>query len=173
MNIVDAEVTDRELAALVGLTDRRIRQLATEGKLVRVARNKFRLADAMRVLLDEAAENNEGSELQKERLRKLRAEASLAELTLARERGLVALLSEFERVQASRWATVRANVMQVPTRAVLQLLGCTDESEFKAKLKAELILALKTAANATLELPDEPDDEPDDEQQPGSQDAGR
>lgn len=173
MSIADAEVTDRELAALVGLTDRRIRQLATEGKLVRVARNKFRLADAMRVLLDEAAENNEGSELQKERLRKLRAEASLAELTLARERGLVALLSEFERVQAERWATVRVNVMQVPTRAVLQLLGCTDETEFKAKLKAELILALKTAANATLELPDEPDDEPDDEQQPGGQDASR
>lgn len=173
MNIVDAEVNDRELAALVGLTDRRIRQLATEGKLVRVARNRFRLADAVRVLLDEAAENNEGSELQKERLRKLRAEASMAELELLKARGQVAMVADFERVQAARYAMIRANCLNVPQRAVLQLLGETREETFKAKLKAELILALKTAANATLELPDEPDDEPDDEQQPGGQDASR
>ena len=71
------EVSDASLAEIAGCTSRRIRQLAESGKLKRVGRNKFILGDAVRVLLEEAAENNEGSEIQKEKLRKLRAEATM------------------------------------------------------------------------------------------------
>lgn len=164
MNLQDTEVSDAELAALVGLTDRRIRQLAQAGKLKRTGRNRFRLGDAVRVMLDEAAENNEGSELQKERLRKLRAEATMAELELAKERGEVALVSEFENVQTARATLIRANIMQVPTRAVLQLLGETSEEVFKSKLKAELALALQSAADAKVDLASEVEGENDNEQ---------
>jgi len=41
--------------------------------------------------------------------------------------------------------------MNVPQRAVLQLLGETDERAFKEKLKAELVLALETSAEEELE----------------------
>ena len=47
-------------------------------------------------------------------------------------------------------------------RAVLQLLGETDEATFKRKLKAEIVLALETAAAEALELPEEEEEAPAD-----------
>lgn len=38
--------------------------------------------------------------------------------------------------------------MNVAQRAAHQLLGCTDETEFKTKLRAEMVLALEGAARA-------------------------
>ena len=89
--------------------------------------------------------------------RKLLAETTMAELELAKAKGAVALISEFELVQSRMMAAIQVNVMNVPQRAVLQLLGCTDETEFKTKLRAELVLALKSAAEAGITLDDEVD----------------
>ena len=83
--------------------------------------------------------------------RKMLADAQLAELELAERKGEVALIAEFERAQAMVFAAIRANIMNVPQRAVLQLLGETDERAFKEKLKAELVLALETSAEEELE----------------------
>ena len=93
--------------------------------------------------------------------RKLAAETGRAELEFAKARGDVAPVREFERAQAKLMAAIRANIMNVPARAVLQLLGETDEATFKQKLKAELTLALEQSAQADIDLEDE---EPDDEQ---------
>lgn len=93
------------------------------------------------------------------RRRKLQAETTLAELELAKAKGEIAPIHEFERAQSRIMAAIQANVMNVPARAVLQLLGCTDETEFKAKLRAELTLALKTAAEAEITLDDEEGDD--------------
>lgn len=38
---------------------------------------------------------------------------------------------------------LRQNILGVPQRAVLQLLGETDEMAFKEKLRAEIVLALE------------------------------
>ncbi|RMV68204.1 MerR family transcriptional regulator [Pseudomonas coronafaciens] len=151
MSVLDLQVTDAELAALVGVTSRRIRQFTEAGKLKKVARNRYRLADAMPVLMEELCDGGDkASELQVERVRKLRAEATMAELDLAKAVGAVALVSEFEQAQNMMIGLIRTNIMQVPSRAVLQLLGCVDESTFKEKLRSELILALKTAAESDL-----------------------
>lgn len=89
------------------------------------------------------------------RRRKLQAETNMAELELAKARAEVAPVKEFERAQAAAFAQIRANVMNVPQRIVVQLLGETNESVFKSKLKAELSLALHEAANAQLLIGDE------------------
>lgn len=91
--------------------------------------------------------------------RTARAKMEQAELGLAQSRGLVAPIAEFERVQASMMATIRQNIMNVPQRAVLQLLGETDEMEFKKKLRAELTLALEQSANAELDVTEDDDNE--------------
>ncbi|WP_441228967.1 terminase small subunit [Tardiphaga sp. 20_F10_N6_6] len=94
--------------------------------------------------------------------RTARAKMERAELELAQARGQVAPIAEFQRVQSSMMAVIRQNIMNVPTRAVLQLLGCTDEMTFKQKLRAELVLALEQSASADLDVDDE-DDAPDDD----------
>ncbi|WP_290872047.1 terminase small subunit [Aquabacterium sp.] len=83
------------------------------------------------------------------------AKMQKAELELAKARGDVAPIREFERAQAKAFAQVRANVMNVPQRVVIQLLGETDEAKFKQTLRAELVLALQAAAEAELTLADE------------------
>lgn len=145
-------VTDAELAALVGVSARRIRQLAEAGTLERAERGRYQLGPALRAMLEQAS--GSGSELQRERIRKLRADADLAELELAKQRGEVAPLAETEEVWRRFCGLLQANMMQIPRRAVLQLLGCTDESEFKAKLTEEIRLALAAAAEAGPELED-------------------
>lgn len=86
--------------------------------------------------------------------RKLEAETLTAELEFARAKDLVAPIAEFERAQAMFAATVQANVMQVPQRVVLRLLGETDETTFKAVLREELTAALKQAAESDLDVSD-------------------
>lgn len=84
-----------------------------------------------------------------------RAKMLQAELELAKARGEVAPVREAERLWAAKMAIIRQNILNVPQRAVLQLLGCHDETEFKTKLKKELALALDTASTAEVELVDE------------------
>jgi phage terminase Nu1 subunit (DNA packaging protein) len=95
--------------------------------------------------------------------RTARAKMEQAELALAKERGLVAPVREFERAQAAMFAAIRTNIMNVPQRVVVQLLGETDEATFKQKLRAELTLALDTSANAELALDDDENEDGDDE----------
>ncbi|WP_420920877.1 hypothetical protein [Aeromonas veronii] len=117
-------------------------------------------------LRDKARDEGRGTAQASEeelKLRKLAAEAEKAELELAKAKGEVAPVREFERATSALMAVIRQNVMQVPGRAVMQLIGCNDETEFKSKLRAELVLALESAAEEELALDD-------DEDQPGSDD---
>lgn len=86
--------------------------------------------------------------------RKLQAETAMAELELAKAKAEVAPIKEFEKAQAAAFAQIRANIMNVPQRIVVQLLGETSETVFKSKLKQELSVALKEAAEAQLVLDD-------------------
>lgn len=122
----------------------------------------FDLADVIQWYAQRKAEAAGGAvdDLAEIEKRTARAKMEQAELALAQARSQVAPLSEFQRVQSSMMAIIRQNIMNVPQRAVLQLLGETDETTFKQKLRAELTLALEQSASADMDLDDE---EPDDD----------
>lgn len=157
--LADTHVTDAELAELAGVSDRYIRKLATNGHIQRVGRNTFVLGAALKgVVAQMGSGGGSNQQLLAERIRKLKADADLAELTLAKERGDIAPIKEFERAQGLMYSAIQAKILNVPARAVLQLLGCGDEAVFKATLRSELVLALQQSAQADIELSD--DDEP-------------
>jgi len=93
--------------------------------------------------------------------RKLLAQTVEAELKLAKARGEVADVALMERNLARAFATVRASLRQVPSRAVSLLIGETDERRFKSVLLQEIDQALDVLATADLmaEEADEDDDE--------------
>lgn len=125
---------------------------------------RFDTADVAQWLRDKAVTDATGETQTDEaelRRRKLQAETAKAELELAKARGKVATIRDFERAQAAAFAQIRANVMNVPQRVVVQLLGETNETAFKTKLRAELALALEAAADADLVMDD--DEELEDE----------
>ncbi|MDO3528995.1 hypothetical protein [Ralstonia pseudosolanacearum] len=163
--ILELEVTDADLAALFDMTTRWVRKCAEDGVIVRTGRNKYRLGDAVPALIAYQTGGDVGEEINKARLRKLNADATRAELELAKERGEVAPVDELKSAMANMCTTIQTNMRRVPQRAVLQLLGCTDEGEFKAKLRAEIDVALTQAAapeNFTEESLANEQDEQDD-----------
>lgn len=122
----------------------------------------FDLADVIRWLGDRRAEAAAGSapnDLDEIERRTAQAKLMQAELALAKAKGEVAPIHEFERAQAKAFAEIRANCMNIPQRVVVQLLGETDETVFKTKLRAEIILALTAAAEADLTLADDEEDD--------------
>lgn len=115
---------------------------------------QFNTAQIAKWLQDKAADDAAAEipdDINLLRIRKQKAETELAELMLAEKKGQVALISEFEQAQAVVFGIIRSNMMNIPQRAVLQLLGETDARIFKEKLRAEIVLALETAAEADLE----------------------
>lgn len=107
---------------------------------------KFNTASVSTWLRDRDVEEATGGipdDMDELKLRKQKAETELAELELAQKKGEVALISEFERIWAMSMGQLRQNILGVPQRAVLQLLGETDEMAFKEKLRAEIVLALE------------------------------
>lgn len=164
---VGQDVNKSELCSLMGVTPPTVDGWLRNGCPIKQRGSRgvqaiFNTADVMKWLRDKAREEGSGTTLADEselKRRKLAAEAERAELELAKAKNEVAPIREFERATAALMAAIRANVMNVPERAVLQLLGCTDELEFKGKLRAELALALETAADTDLDVGD--DDEQD------------
>ena len=149
--LTDMMVTDADLSELTGLSSRRIRQLVESGRLTRAGRNRYQLAEVFMALVEEMSGGDKASELTAERVRKLRAEATLAELELAKQRGEVAPIEEFQSVWANRFTIIRANMLQLPQRVVTMLIGETDERRFKQVMTEEIKQILTAAASSGTE----------------------
>jgi phage terminase Nu1 subunit (DNA packaging protein) len=141
-------VDDATLAALIGVSARRIRQLVEAGELSRAGRNAFQLGPALRELLVHAAGDGASGALITQRTRATKAAADLREIDVAKARGEVARVEDFRRVQGHTAMLVRTNMLNIPSRAVLRLIGETDETRFKHALREEIVLALRAAYDA-------------------------
>jgi len=124
---------------------------------------EFVLSDVIAWRMERERDNAAGSpdKADEKELARRRAVATtgLAELEFAKAKAEVAPVAEFERAQAKMMAAIRTNVMNVAQRAVLQLLGETDETTFKQRLRAELSLALEQSAQIDFDLDDEETDD--------------
>lgn len=159
-----------ELAAHLGLSEPTIDRMVREGCPVikrgqRGVKAEFDLTAVIQWWGDRKAREAAGdkpTDLDEIDKRTASAKMQIAELELAQKLGEVALVRDFERAQSRMMAEIRANILNVPARAVMQLLGCTDEAEFKTKLRAELTLALEQSANAEISIDDSDDADDDD-----------
>lgn len=143
-----------------------------EGMPVKVHGSKgvewvFELDECIKWRVSRAAESASAgatSDISEIERRTAAAKMAKAELELAKAKGEVAPIRDFERAQAKAFAEIQQNIMNVPQRVVTQLLGETDEIRFKQVLRSELVLALESAANADLTLTDDADEDEDDQQ---------
>lgn len=84
------------------------------------------------------------------RRRRLAAQTRLVEIELAQAQSLVAPVAQMEQAMTAAFAEVRANLRTIPSRAVRQLIGETDELRFKKVLLAEIDQALLALSRAEL-----------------------
>jgi len=153
----DSIVTDVVLASLAGVSARRIRQLAEDGRLERIGQNKYPLGASIRALLEDAA--GSGSALQRERTRKVSADATREELELAKAMAEVAPIDEIARIWSRKFAVIRQNLMTVPSRVATRIVGEKDERRITAVLKEEISDGLRRGAEAEIDLESEEHDE--------------
>lgn len=152
-----------DLGRIIGLAERRVHQLVLDGTLPQVAKARFEFGPTIRAYIAhlkgrDGADDSSPDSVKGHKVRLLAAQADQAELDLAKAKGDVAPVAEFERAQARMAAEVRANVMNVPARVALSLLGETDETRFKSVLRSELAAALsRTEDCALLEADADPD----------------
>lgn len=149
-------VTDKHLAALVGVSPRRIRALSEVGILQKAGRGRYVLGESFRALLEHA--EGSSTELQRAKLRKLNADAERSELQLAKDRGEVAPIAEFEKVWTHAFSVIRTNMRNIPQRVVIRIVGETQEKLIKAALWEEIDAALAVCAEADFSDYDEKDE---------------
>jgi terminase small subunit / prophage DNA-packing protein len=126
----------------------------------------FNTADVARWREDERARTAAGTAPTNREdldLRRAQADTLRAELELAKARDEVAPVAEFEKATSRLLATIRTNMLNIPARAALRLLGETNETTFKRILRDEISLALETSADADVVMADD-DEEQDDEE---------
>lgn len=161
-----AEITAAALADVLGVSDRRVRQLAEAGVLPRSTRGRHPLLESLRGFVRHQRRETAGLQhgatesFQDARARRERLQADLLELELAKARGEVAPLADVERTWSRTFATLRARLWgALPERCSRRLVGVNDESEVLAVLRGELRVALEQAATADLddETPDDAD----------------
>lgn len=88
------------------------------------------------------------------------AKAEKAELTVQRERGLLAPIAQVEHVMGACFAEVRASLRVIPSRVYGALVGEDDETKWKGILMREIDSALKSLSTAKLfDAPEGTDDE--------------
>ena len=120
-NQVPQEVSASTFAALVGLSDRRVRQLIDMGIVARSGRGKVYLAESVRALLAEAKKDRDTSPLAAARARAADARARATELRAAREAGELIPLEDALEVVERVGGMFLAGLSGLPARATRDL----------------------------------------------------
>jgi phage terminase Nu1 subunit (DNA packaging protein) len=141
-------ITSKDLASILGVTTRRIRQLTQEGVFPRVARGKYVLGEAMRAYISHLQTKAKEAvvdpkDLKKELTRLRRAQADKTELEVKEYRGELHRAEDVEDVWTEMLSNFRARALAVPTKLAPQILGIEDLKEMQKALKDAVYEALQ------------------------------
>lgn len=163
-NIAAVECSLDQLAALAGVSSRHVRRLLAETPQTR--RGRWALGPAFAAMLDGMSGGASSADLTAQRVRLVKAQADTAEMRFLEAKNDLAPIEQMARIWELRCAIIRENILRVPARSILQLLNEGDESTWKAKLRAELVLALEQARDTEIppeQLEERDDIEPEDD----------
>jgi len=85
------------------------------------------------------------------KIRRLAAETGKAELELAKMRGEVGLISDFEKTTRDICIAISACMLLVPGRCSMQIVGLDNESEIKRIINDEIRQGLSESAEIEIE----------------------
>lgn len=139
-------VSTQKISEILGLSDRRIRQLANEGMLVRIGHGKFDLPASIQRYVEVLKEQNQTDDevnYQKERALLTKANRQKAELELKIMRGEVHRSEDVESVMNDMLSSFRAQMLVIPGKLAPQLISITDVEEIKSIIKRHIYEALQ------------------------------
>lgn len=140
-------VSTAEISEILGLSDRRIRQLEKEDALVKINRGKYDLKASVQRYIEyikaQAEKTEEELDLTKEKTLLTRANRQKVELELQIMRGELHRSEDVRRVMNNMLGAFRARVLAIPSKTAPQLLAQTDLAIIQDILKKEVYEALQ------------------------------
>lgn len=145
-------VTQRQLAALLGISEGRVSQLVSDGGIPAGAPVGAQVGAYCEGLRAVAAGRSDTPEIATERARLLAAQAAREELRLGEDRGALIRVDAVRDVQANAYITLREAIMNIPARLAPQLAAESDVAASQSLLYEELHRALTELARASAKL---------------------
>ena len=152
------EFSASEIGNILGISERRVRQLAAEGKIPRPMRGKFDAPACVKAILEAARADRPASALEKSRARAIDARARAQELKMAREeRELIPFDDAMESMELMMGA-VNTAFVTLPARFTRNLETREKLDELIFVIRTELADKLHKLSNKYLEGKNDHDD---------------
>ncbi|GAV24795.1 hypothetical protein ciss_07280 [Carboxydothermus islandicus] len=149
-------VSTSELAEILGVTDRRIRQLEKAGVISKIERGKFDLVQAVQQYIgwikSQYAESDEELDLKKEKTLLTRAHRQKVELELQIMRGELHRSEDVRRVMNDMLGAFRARCLAIPSKVAPKIQGKTDLAIIQDLIKKEVYEALSELSDYDPEV---------------------
>ncbi|WP_058953171.1 hypothetical protein [Clostridium tyrobutyricum] len=148
-------VSSSVLADLFGLTERRVRQLAEEGIIVKVKRGRYDLSTSVRNYVIHLKTNNDLKEdktkkeldIEVENALLTKAKREKVELELAAMRGDMHFSSDVERVMNDMLANFRAKLLSLPTKIAPLLINIGEVGDIQDVIRSNILEVLNELSN--------------------------
>ena len=151
-------ITTKQAAVIFGVSLRRIEQLQKEGVLDRPKPAHVSCEKLGAMLANErAAKTDDEADYEKDKARKMKADADLAELLTAKEGKKLVEIAKTERRWANALSSLRGKCMAMPARIGPMVVIAKSQADATRILDDELRQAFNDIADAG---PDDDDDEP-------------
>ena len=149
-DITSVTVSATILAEIIGVSDRRIRQLADEGVLVRVSKGRYNLKDSMknyilnlRIAVDKGEDYDKDQSLEEIKAQHEKVKMHMSQLKLASMQGEIHKSSDVERVMMDMLSSFRTRLLNLPPK-IAPLLVMRDNTDWiRGSLNKEILEVLK------------------------------
>lgn len=141
----ETEVSTTELACVLGISGRRIRQMAEDGQLEKLGAGKFNLCDSVQAyqkFLAKVIPNEEDVKIEKSRRKaEVTLKASKAEivrLELQELKGKLHRAEDIEAITEDMVYTFRGALLAMPGRLAVDIIGVKTAAEASEIIRAEV-----------------------------------
>lgn len=144
-------VNSATLEKMIGVSDRRIRQLAEENIIIRAAKGRYRLMDSIKNYILKLKVEMEASgmdstdgeiDLEEEKAIHERVKRHISELKLQTMKGELHKSSDVERVMTDMLVSARARLLSMPAKLAPQLVSRSDAGFIRTAINREVLEAL-------------------------------
>ncbi len=144
-------VNTKTIASMIGVTDRRVRQMAEEGIIEKVGHGRFELMDTMRRYIDYLRNTGEASAEEMDLVKKYDHEKMLheaakreaAELKLAVMKGSLHEAEVVEKVMTKMLSTFRAKILAIPSKVAPVLIARNEIAVIQDLIQKEIYETLE------------------------------
>lgn len=150
----EAEVSTTELAAILGVTARRVQQMAQDGTIVPVRRGYFQLGDAVQRYINflskpqvsEAEQKLETARKQSEAQLKL-SKAQLAKMEVEELKGRLHRSEDVEAFTEDLIYTIRSALLSLPGRLSVDVAATSSPAEASECIRKEVHAIMRELSN--------------------------